>query len=50
MKHGGKLAKEVKYVPLGDADYKHALENFQKKKTGTAFGGHAEVGVKVKTC
>jgi len=47
LKHGGKLAKEVKYVPLGDADYKHALENFQKKKTGTAFGGHAEVGVKV---
>ncbi|MDP2823827.1 MAG: PstS family phosphate ABC transporter substrate-binding protein [Sulfuritalea sp.] len=47
LKHGGKLAKEVKYVPLGDADYKHALENFSKKKTGTAFGGVAEVGVKV---
>jgi phosphate transport system substrate-binding protein len=47
LKHGGKLAKEVKYVPLTDADYKHALDNFSKKKTGTAFGGHAEVGVKV---
>ncbi len=47
LKHGGKLAKEVKYVPLADADYKHALENFSKKKTGTAFGGEAEVGVKV---
>jgi phosphate transport system substrate-binding protein len=47
LKEGGKLAKEVKYVPLGAVDYKHALENFQKKKTGTAFGGHAEVGVKV---
>jgi phosphate transport system substrate-binding protein len=47
LKHGGKLAKEVKYVPLGDADYKHALENFSKKKTGTGFGGEAEVGVKV---
>jgi phosphate transport system substrate-binding protein len=47
LKHGGKLAKEVKYVPLGDADYKHALENFTKKKTGTGFGGEAEVGVKV---
>ena len=47
LTEGGKLAKEVKYVPLGAADYKHALENFQKKKTGTAFGGHAEVGVKV---
>jgi len=47
LKEGGKLAKEVKYVPLGAADYKHALENFNKKKTGTAFGGEAEVGVKV---
>ena len=47
LKHGGKLAKEVKYVPLGDADYKHALDNFSKKKTGTGFGGVAEVGVKV---
>lgn len=47
LKEGGKLAKEVKYVPLGVNDYKHALENFSKKKTGTAFGGEAEVGVKV---
>ncbi len=47
LKHGGKLATEVKYVPLTDADYKHALENFGKRKTGTAFGGEAEVGVKV---
>lgn len=47
LKNAGKLAKEVKYVPLGDADYKHALENFAKKKTGTGFGGEAEVGVKV---
>jgi phosphate transport system substrate-binding protein len=47
LKHGGKLAKEVKYVPLGDADYKHALDNFSKRKTGTGFGGEAEVGVKV---
>jgi len=47
LKSAAKLAKEVKYVPLGAADYKHALDNFAKKKTGTAFGGHAEVGVKV---
>lgn len=47
LKEGGSLAKEVKYVPLGADDYKHALENFHKKKTGTAFGGEAEVGVKV---
>ena len=47
LKHGAKLTKEVKYVPLGVEDYKHALENFSKKKTGTGFGGEAEVGVKV---
>jgi phosphate transport system substrate-binding protein len=47
LTHGGKLAKEVKYVPLGAADYKHAMDNFNKKRTGTGFGGVAEVGVKV---
>ena len=47
LKHSVKLIREVKYVPLTDADYKHALENFTRKKTGTAFGGVAEVGVKV---
>ncbi|AOF83523.1 phosphate binding family protein [Methyloversatilis sp. RAC08] len=41
------LVKEVKYVPLTKADYKHALDNFTKKRTGTAFGGVAEVGVTV---
>ena len=47
LKSSVKLIREVKYVPLTDGDYKHALENFTKKKTGTAFGGMAEVGVKV---
>lgn len=47
LKNAAELTREVKYVPLTDADYKHAGENFAKKKTGTAFGGHAEVGVKV---
>jgi phosphate transport system substrate-binding protein len=47
LKNGGRLAKEVKYVPLSEADYRHAMENFGRKKTGTAFGGEAEVGVKV---
>ena len=47
LKNGGKLAKEVKYVPLSEADYRHALDNFGKRKIGTAFGGEAEVGVKV---
>lgn len=47
LSHGKKLVAEVKYVPLNDKDYKHALDNFSKKKTGTAFGGVAEVGVTV---
>lgn len=47
MKEGGKLAKEVKYVPLPDAEYKHAGEIFAKRRTGTAFGGVPEVGVEV---
>ena len=47
IKNAPKLVKEVKYVPLTEADYKHTLENFSKKKTGTAFGGEAEVGVKI---
>ena len=47
LKQGAALTREVKYVPLAEADYKHALENFTKRKTGTAFGGHNEVGVKV---
>jgi phosphate transport system substrate-binding protein len=47
LQNGKKLVAEVKYVPLADADYKHALNNFTKVKTGTAFGGEPEVGVKV---
>ncbi|WP_314441301.1 PstS family phosphate ABC transporter substrate-binding protein [Massilia timonae] len=47
LKHGKKLVAEVKYVPLSDKDYQHALNNFSTKKTGTAFGGESEVGVQV---
>jgi phosphate transport system substrate-binding protein len=47
MKNGGKLAKEVKYVPLPDSAYKTALEHVQKGKKGTVFGGVAEVGVAI---
>ena len=47
LKNGAKLTKEVKYVPLSTADYQHATDNFKKLKTGTAFGGHSEIGVKI---
>ena len=48
MKHGGKLAKEVKYVPLPDSAYTVSLEHVQKGKKGTVFGGSPEVGVTIE--
>jgi phosphate transport system substrate-binding protein len=48
MKNGGKLAKEVKYVPLPDVAYSTGLEHLQKGKKGTVFGGNAEVGVTIE--
>jgi phosphate transport system substrate-binding protein len=48
MKHGGKLAREVKYVPLPDAAYVIGLEHVEKGKKGTVFGGTAEVGVTIE--
>jgi phosphate transport system substrate-binding protein len=47
LKNAPKLVKEVKYVPLPDKAYTLAAGNFAKGKTGTVFGGEAEVGVKV---
>ncbi len=47
LTHGSKLAKEVKYVPLPDSAYKIGLARVKDGKTGTAFGGHSEVGVKI---
>jgi phosphate transport system substrate-binding protein len=47
MKNGAKLSKEVKYVPLPDKAYPMAWGNVVKGKTGTVFGGVAEVGVKI---
>jgi phosphate transport system substrate-binding protein len=47
MKHGAKLAKEVKYVPLPDSAYTVAWDHIQKGKKGTVFGGTAEVGVTI---
>jgi phosphate transport system substrate-binding protein len=45
---GAPLVEEVKYVPLGKPAYDLALRNFRAAKTGTAFGGHSEVGLKVE--
>jgi phosphate transport system substrate-binding protein len=48
MKHGAKLSREVKYVPLPDAAYKTAWEHVEKMKKGTVFGGVAEVGITIE--
>lgn len=48
LKNAGTLAKEVGYVDLPAKAYELALKNFQSKKTGTGFGGTAEVGVNME--
>jgi phosphate transport system substrate-binding protein len=48
MQHGAKLSKEVKYVPLPAKAYTVGLERIKAVKKGTAFGGVAEVGVKIE--
>jgi len=44
----GTLAKDVKYLPLPEAAYTMAKERFEKRVTGSVFGGVPEVGVKVE--
>jgi len=41
------LVKEVKYVPLPASAYQKARNNVNKKITGTAFAGHAKIGMKI---
>jgi phosphate transport system substrate-binding protein len=48
MKHGAKLSREVKYVPLPDSAYKTNWEHVLKMKKGTVFGGVAEVGITIE--
>jgi phosphate transport system substrate-binding protein len=48
MKNASKLTKEVKYVPLPAKAYTVNMEHIDKKKTGTVFGGTAEVGITIE--
>jgi phosphate transport system substrate-binding protein len=48
MANGGKLAKEVKYVPLPESAYKTAWGHVLSNKRGTVFGGTAEVGITIE--
>jgi len=47
-RHGEKLAREVKYVPLPPKAYSHNLEIFSKKQLGTKFGGENKVGLTIE--
>jgi phosphate transport system substrate-binding protein len=47
LKNGADMAREVKYVPLPDEIYAKGLERLNSGKTGTAFAGHADVGVRI---
>ncbi len=47
MKNGAKLTKEVKYVPLPASAYAGNIEHMSKKKLGTVFGGHNEIGITI---
>ncbi len=48
MKHGAKLSREVKYVPLPDVAYTHNLETIARKTVGTKFGGENRVGLTIE--
>jgi phosphate transport system substrate-binding protein len=48
FKNVASLALEVKYVPLPAKAYEMAAANIKAKKLGTAFKGHAEVGLRVE--
>lgn len=47
MKHGAKLSREVKYVPLPERAYAHNLEMLGKMTLGTKFGGENKVGLTI---
>ena len=48
LKNVSKLAREVKYVPLPDSIYPVLQQQVNRGKTGTVFGGIAEVGVTIE--
>ena len=47
VSNAAKLATGVKYVALPESTYKASLVRINKRESGTAFGGHSEVGLHV---
>ncbi|MEN3186231.1 MAG: PstS family phosphate ABC transporter substrate-binding protein [Atribacterota bacterium] len=49
LKHAARLAEEVGYVPLPEKAYELASKRFEKRKTGSVFGGKgATPGVSIE--
>jgi phosphate transport system substrate-binding protein len=47
LKQAPSLVKQVKYVPLPERVYTLGASRFKSGKVGTAFAGHADVGVTI---
>ncbi|MGH8709052.1 MAG: protein sphX, partial [Burkholderiales bacterium] len=47
MKHGAKLSREVKYVPLPERAYAHNLQMVNDRNVGTKFDGENKVGLTI---
>ncbi|MGH2456262.1 MAG: PstS family phosphate ABC transporter substrate-binding protein, partial [Candidatus Limnocylindria bacterium] len=47
LQNAGKLAAQVKYIPLTDRAYVVVRDRFEGRKVGTAFGGEAAIGLHV---
>jgi phosphate transport system substrate-binding protein len=48
LENAGKLATEVKYLPLPAESYAAVKERLAQRKKGTGFGGHPEVGLPIE--
>ncbi|GAB4385912.1 MAG: PstS family phosphate ABC transporter substrate-binding protein [Phycisphaerales bacterium] len=47
LKNAAELVAEVNYLPLTSEAYATCLERFRAMRVGTAFAGHAEIGLPV---
>jgi phosphate transport system substrate-binding protein len=47
-RHGEKLAREVKYVPLPAKAYGYNMETLGKMRAGTKFAGENKVGLTIE--
>lgn len=48
LKNAPTIVSQVKYIPLPAKIYEMALGHVGKKKVGTVFGGHSEIGLKIE--